>query len=326
VQCSAEPAALAAARRLGAKGARDAVRCSGGGNNRVWRIEAPAGAYALKEYPVPDPRDRLGHEFAGLAYATSVAPGCVPRPLAAAPEGGYALYEWIDGEPAHEPGPGDVRAALALLRALHEGRQSAPPGLPEACEAILDGAEAVAQVERRVARLRDAAATASGLRALLEERIVPALEASRDAARAAGPLPRAEQTLSPSDFGFHNALRRAEGTLVFLDFEYFGWDDPAKLVCDILWHPGMALSPALRRQFSAGLTDIYSDGNALRARLAAFEPLIALRWAAIVLGEFLPESWERRVFARGEHDRAAAKARQLEKARGILDRLQMEAQ
>ena len=36
------------------------------------------------------------------------------------------------------------------------------------------------------------------------------------------------RTLSPSDFGFHNALRTPAGTMVFLDFEYFGWDDPAK--------------------------------------------------------------------------------------------------
>jgi hypothetical protein len=31
-------------------------------------------------------------------------------------------------------------------------------------------------------------------------------------------IPRTERTLSPSDYGFHNALRRPDGTLVFLDF------------------------------------------------------------------------------------------------------------
>jgi hypothetical protein len=50
------------------------------------------------------------------------------------------------------------------------------------------------------------------------------------------------RTLSPSDFGFHNAIRKTDGTLCFIDFEYFGWDDPVKLTADFLHHPGMALS------------------------------------------------------------------------------------
>ena len=38
--------------------------------------------------------------------------------------------------------------------------------------------------------------------------------------------------ISPSDFGFHNTLVRPDGELQFLDFEYAGFDDPAKLVGD----------------------------------------------------------------------------------------------
>ena len=39
---------------------------------------------------------------------------------------------------------------------------------------------------------------------------------------------RTQRTLSPSDFGFHNALLRGGREWVFLDFEYFGWDDPGQ--------------------------------------------------------------------------------------------------
>ena len=47
-----------------------------------------------------------------------------------------------------------------------------------------------------------------------------------------------QRRLVPSDFGFHNALRDERGRLTFIDFEYFGWDDPVKLTADILLHPG----------------------------------------------------------------------------------------
>ena len=43
--------------------------------------------------------------------------------------------------------------------------------------------------------------------------------------------------LSPSDFGFHNALVDDDGQVTFLDFEYAGRDDPAKLVSDFFCQP-----------------------------------------------------------------------------------------
>ena len=54
-------------------------------------------------------------------------------------------------------------------------------------------------------------------------------------------IPRTQQILSPSDFGFHNVIKTKQG-LRFIDFEYFGWDDPVKLITDFIWHPAMDLS------------------------------------------------------------------------------------
>jgi len=50
-------------------------------------------------------------------------------------------------------------------------------------------------------------------------------------------LPADETCLSPSDFGFHNALVDPSGALSFLDFEYAGRDDPAKPVSDFFCQP-----------------------------------------------------------------------------------------
>ena len=58
------------------------------------------------------------------------------------------------------------------------------------------------------------------------------------------------RSLSPSDFGFHNALLEADGRLTFVDFEYFGWDDPVKIVADVMLHPGMGLSADHGRRFA----------------------------------------------------------------------------
>jgi hypothetical protein len=54
--------------------------------------------------------------------------------------------------------------------------------------------------------------------------------------------------------------------------------------------------------------------------LRALAPLIALRWAQIVLNEYLPSHWQRRLAAEPDEaaDWPAAKARQLEKAIRML--------
>ena len=39
----------------------------------------------------------------------------------------------------------------------------------------------------------------------------------------------ADRCVSPSDFGFHNAIVRGSGEICFIDFEYAGWDDSAQV-------------------------------------------------------------------------------------------------
>ena len=66
-------------------------------------------------------------------------------------------------------------------------------------------------------------------------------------------LAQEKRSLVPADFGFHNSLRQGDGSLAYVDFEYFGWDDPVKLTADILLHPGVPLGAAQRERFrSAG--------------------------------------------------------------------------
>ena len=121
------------------------------------------------------------------------------------------------------------------------------------------------------------------------------------------------RTLSPSDFGFHNAIRRDDGELIFLDFEYFGWDDPAKMISDFVLHPAMELSPSLKARFVANT----AGGNpVLMERLETVFPLFGLKWCLILLNLFLPQYR----FRRGLDEPASARLfdGQLEKARLML--------
>jgi hypothetical protein len=202
------------------------------------------------------------------------------------------------------------------LRGLH-GARTAPDArdFGPASEACLGLAEIAAQLEARRRRLAAVSELDDPL-ALFDDLASAALRGARR--RVGGTLVEPEfRTLSPSDFGFHNALRRA-GRLVFFDFEYFGWDDPVKAVADFLWHPAMSLGSAARERFRTGAGAIYAADPAFEQRLAAFLPLYGLRWSLIVLNEFLPERWARRVAAGTTDDHMTVKIRQREKATALL--------
>jgi hypothetical protein len=237
---------------------------------------------------------------------------------------------YVPGERMARPGPGDVDASCAFLADLH--RLSALPAaaaLPSASEACFSLQSVAGNIQARLDRLRalgPGLLDASGLGRFLAEELLPAWEAIRaqaaDRARRWGipldrDLPAEARTLSPSDFGFHNALK-ADGKVFFLDFEYFGWDDPAKLLADFLLHPGMALDPGLRERFARGLLDqIPVPGLGERARLAY--PLFGIKWCAILLNEFLPGPLHRRRFAApGPLSPGECQAGQLAKCRAKL--------
>jgi thiamine kinase-like enzyme len=164
------------------------------------------------------------------------------------------------------------------------------------------------------------------LDAFLRERFEPELAARRELDPAYDALPPQHRTLSPSDFGFHNALRQPDGELVFIDFEYFGWDDPVKLVSDFLWHPAVELDAGERAALLTAAATIYAGDPAFGERRRAYSPLIALRWVAIILNEFVPEVWKRRVYAGQTGAWDEIKACQLAKAGKLLDRLAAEGE
>ncbi|MBT3703076.1 MAG: hypothetical protein HOG12_16235 [Alphaproteobacteria bacterium] len=64
---------------------------------------------------------------------------------------------------------------------------------------------------------------------------------------------------------------------------------------------------------------VYGDADAaFKARLNALYPLYGLCWCLIILNEFLPDFWARRVAAAGTLDASVVRSRQLQKARRML--------
>jgi hypothetical protein len=328
------PELLALAERLVGAPIRSLEPVRGGRNSRVYHVRSARGDFALKQYPgqADDPRDRIGAELRALALMADRGIEAVPRTIAADIEQGFVLLSWLVGEPPGVISAADIDRTIEFLAEIHALRGDA--GAAEtgpASEACLSGREIRRQIEQRLDRLRPASVGDDALRQFLETPF--AALAERSFARAAALLNEAgldfeatlaldRRSLVPADFGFHNSLRRADGELVFYDFEYFGWDDPVKLTADVMLHPGTSLTAPLMRRFRQAAETLYGADPGFQRRLAAFHPLFGLRWVLILLNEFLPDRWRRRVAAGALESWDAAQQRQLQRAQVLLATLE----
>ena len=233
----------------------------GGRNSRIYHVRSGSKEFALKQYPsrADDPRDRLSTEVGALTlmerYRIDTVPACRRR----GPRTRLCAAE-LDRRrcPSPKLPDADIDAAAHFLAAIHALRTTPwAEEQPAAAEACLSGAEIERQIAARLARLR-ALSGEGALASFLQNDFVPVLERESVNAKAtiqaagldfAADLPQEWRSLVPSDFGFHNSLRRKDGSLAFVDFEYFGWDDPVKLSADILLHPGRTLAAPQRRRF-----------------------------------------------------------------------------
>jgi len=303
-----------------------------GGNSRVFKITTAAGLYALKKYPADDRRDRQGAEQRALAFFARVRLGRAPHLVAADHDAHVSLLSWIEGAAVTDVSDADVaqfaQFQIDLDRAIDaDSRREIGP----AAEACVSGARILSHIRARCGPLAAFGTQLPELDAFLKARFLPALTAAEARARRsydelrldfAADRPAADQTLIASDFGAHNALRGTDGKLTFLDFEYFGWDDPLTSIGNFVLHPGMPLTQAQRALYRDTLLAHF--GMAHAERLAALLPLFGLRWCAIVLSELLPER-------RAHRSRATAPAadwedmvaRQFALANGLLDRLNL---
>ena len=235
------------------------------GNNRVYRMETPEGTFLVKQYfqHPDDPRDRFTAERAFYSCLWDAGIRHTPEPVQWLLEDRLAVFEFLFGEKPRAATPEMVGTALDFFREMNGARQSAgAAALPQASEACFSVREHLDCIERRVARLSgiepvaeiDRAAAEfvsgkncpdmekSGRKHHVEETHLPKRQSPTE-------LPLGARCISPSDFGFHNSIMGYNGRLRFFDFEYAGWDDPAKTVCDFFCQPAVPVDHSNLEEF-----------------------------------------------------------------------------
>lgn len=332
----ADPPGAAAARRdldaleaILERPVASAERVGAGRNSRVYRVHCGQEEYAAKFYfgPTADGRDRLEVEFSALQFLWLHGVRCIPQPLRADPARQVALYPFVAGQSvdAQSVSSDDLGHLLSFVGELHRiSRDPEARALPPAAEACFTVESVVSNLRSRLERLeahQENGPAYDALRLFLRDAFARALDrfAARAEAADLGELEWEYRTLSPSDLGFHNAVRAPDDRITFLDFEYFGWDDPTKTLSDALLHPRMELATEHRLRLAEGFDRMFAADPHWRRRLDVLYPLFALKWCMILLNEFRPEQIARRRYVDRTREQVhVIQMRQLDAARSML--------
>ena len=293
-----EDAAVSLLASIGKSSPQSVAPLPGGRNNRVWRVDCGQEAFLLKRYfwSPSDPRDRLGQEWAFLEFLKSIPNNKAPAPLAKNSAERFALLEFIHGEPPEHISESEILDAAEFLNAINSARSHGGhlPAVSEACFSIVSHLATTARRVENITRIPCATPDHAEAIEFVRSTLAPLWQEIRTrieknpAPFRASELPASSRCLSPSDFGFHNALRQPDGSLRYVDFEYAGWDDPAKTLIDFTNQPDRILPEPLANLFLEKTIPQLPGPSDLRERIQILTPLYQLKWACICLNPFLP--------------------------------------
>ena len=297
---------------------------SHGGNNRAWLLKTKQKKIFIKKYFISehDKRDRFGTEISFLIFAWEKGIREIPEPLAADRANLLGLFAFISGrrpekEEINRP---FLEYALSFLRKLNLNKNSLRSQSlfcgSESCFNLAEHIESLGKKLNRLKSITDNDRLDGEAHKFIEDELnAKWLEVKSGIYREISEkgfdlnetIDPNDRIISPSDFGFHNTILTAEGELFFVDFEYAGWDDPVKLICDFFCQPELPVPIEYFDWFVEEISKITGrssdDNDNLHWRAKLLFPLYKLKWCCIMLNDFVPVDRERKDFASFDTDR-----------------------
>ena len=276
---------------------------SGGRNNRVLQASHPSlGSVVIKDYfrEIPDSLERLRREWNYLSHLKKIKIPDVPLPLFNDVRNGISVFSHLNGKKllsSEITNEHIVCAAqhIVKLSEISNGRLDMAKGAHSTLVAHID------EVRLRMNRLCEASKGSpemTPLRNFLTNYLEPLWEkqlAKVDKKNEVN-FETIKYHLSPSDFGFHNILVDKK-KLSFIDFEYAGTDDLAKLTTDFMLAPSVPITTDQSYVFREYLMRHVDLDYNFSKRVDILYPIAQVKWICIILNDFIVSESDRKRFA-----------------------------
>jgi hypothetical protein len=294
------------------------------GNHEVLRVDCLASTTVLvKKFSQTDQGifTAAANEVSALEFLRRHGILEVPEPFGVNMTGSVAFFSFLEGKEIVENTTEILDQLVEFLKKLAQLSREHGAGFAGNASAnrlryqdYLDG------IERRWKRVSSGPVTDPAAKEFLYSKVSPLKEAIfarflektfTAGLRLDAPFPREELILSPSDFGLHNAKLASDGTLQFLDFEYFGWDDTAKLLADFGHSVRNPIDAKSKSYVVEKFLRDHPAGEVIRERLGLIQELIGLEWVLILLNVFQSQRLQARAEANPGLDPSTYLARRL---------------
>lgn len=283
-----------------------------GGNNKLFKLITRNNKnYLLKIYG-KDKINRLDREFRAIKLLRDKGFDNVPIPHLSNNELDYGLYSYEEGitKISKQLTRNDLRLMAEFMADIHNIRSQSDidefPPANLACFSLMDYVNNIEfRIEKFVSYAESTSAPQSVKELYLKEsmvleiyKLLNFLIGKVDKNILNKKLKKKAIRLSPVDFGSHNIIFKKGGKAIFVDFEYFGRDDPDRAVADFLMHDK---SKDIKKEFKKYFEDIYlkraETGQKRIKRLELVKKIVAIEWLAIYLYSMTPEKIEFRKFS-----------------------------
>ena len=268
---------------------------NGGANNLGIKVTSGNQSWFLKSFNTQSPNVKYKQQneflFSQEVYNNGLT--ATPKPIAINLEENVSLFAYIEGKKVENACKNAVQQAIIFF--LNINQQVPSPNLNIASESPSTLAEFSNIITSRLKRLATVIIKSNQLSADYHNALTMIrLRQEKLTSNLAQHWHKEQErsVLSPSDFGFHNAIE-ASSSIYFIDFEYAGLDTPWKVFADFFSQPAVPVDLIFSVEFLK-LEQFKILKENPEDTLKVFE-LTQLKWCLIMLNEFLPEVQARRI-------------------------------
>ena len=276
-----------------------------GRNNQTWKISNKKGTWVLKIYPAikKNYNLRLNNEYNFLKILEEKGIREVPKAIDHDKKNNIALYSYLPGKKVKNIKISYIYQAINFIKKINKYKNIKKfKQFPNASDSCLSINNHILCVQKRIDQLKKLKAS-SPLKAktarFFAEKILPEWRKKKIEINKVyknnleKKFSTEELIISPSDFGFNNIIKKSKN-LFFVDFEYAGWDDPAKLICDFICQPDSKIKGDYKKMFIYNLAAISPNKDKVIQRVKNLLPLHQIKWCCVLLNEFIKDNQNRR--------------------------------
>jgi|LauGreDrversion4_1035100.scaffolds.fasta_scaffold22289_3 hypothetical protein len=263
-------------------------RIRAGRNSAVYKISYNKSSWILKHYfsHSSQSKSRLLTEYHFLEFLSDANISNVASPIAMDKKNQLALYTFLPGKIPSEISLFHIDEATDFILKLYSLKDNANAALIDrAVDSCYTLNEHIDLVDMRIRELSGSCDHSPEFTEWFNGTLVPTWQNIKSQIAQNDIFEKSEiLTISPSDFGFHNALD-CDCRLSFVDFEYAGWDSLSKLACDFICQPEVPISNEQANYFLEMMAKEISSPE-FNNRIKFLLPLHRIKWCCIMLNVF----------------------------------------